>query len=86
MIPDSMSLREARQHMLENPALDDVLGMIQLGRTVRIRFLLTATGSELPDGELWGNFRLMTARGEAHISIDDRGGGLRQRTPEPEPA
>lgn len=79
--PDT-PLSEVRQLMLEHPAMDDTLGLVRLGRQVRVRFVWASNGKEFPDETQWGVFHKLNCIGAATIVIDDLGGGLRMGSPE----
>lgn len=84
MMDGNMTLAEARQAMLESEAMDPVLGMIKIYRSVRVRFVSLPDEVELPDDMLLSEFRDLCSRNEAKLVVDDKGGGLSVRAPEPE--
>lgn len=82
MISGSTTLGEVRRSLLGLREIDPILGMVRLGRMLRIRFLWTHTGEELPDSAVMAEFRQLAALGLARLVIDDQGGGIPVRTPE----
>lgn len=43
---------------------------------VRLRFVQSSDGQELPDGMTIAEFRKLAEEGEAHLSVDDGSGGV----------
>lgn len=79
--PD-LSLSDVRQLILEHESMDDVLGLVRLGRQVQVRFVWVNDEEEFPDETRWGLFHELTCVDRAKIVIDDLGGGLRIGSPE----
>lgn len=73
---DESSLAQVREAFLARRDWQHALRNLSRTREINIRFLRVADREPYPDTLTWGVFRILLARHEAIISVDDGTGGL----------